>query len=483
MNNSLKQLYDHLPVMLQNIVLSGFSAMLDKQRYGDEYVKFQQLLLLTESNLDQQAIVAYQNEQLRKIVKHAYETVPYYRSVMSKLNLKPSDIKNQADLEKLPLLTRKDIHENFDDLRSRAFKRNQLKLGHTSGTTGTPLEILYDQGMINMTYAVLDRQYRWAGANLKRSGDRVAILRGNIIVPIQQEKPPFWRHNFFHNHLLMSAFHLSDGNIQSYIDELKKFQPRIIDGYPSTIYLLAKFLQKTDQKFPVHAVLTSSETLYDFQRELIEDVFNTHIFDYFGAAERVVFAAECDMHEGHHICSEFGITEIVGENGELLQVGNVGKMVGTSLHNMGMPMIRYLTSDMTALKKEACSCGSPLPLMEDISTKAEDIIALKDGRMISPSVLTHPFKPMHSVKASQIIQKDYDRVEIRIVPDLNYTNADSQHLIKEFKSRMGDEMDISIKLVDSLSRTSAGKFKWVISEVEKGIKMPVDENSFKKDIN
>jgi len=474
MNNNIKYIYDHLPVMLQNIVLSGFSALLNKQRYGAEYLEYQDLLLLAENYFDHQAIIDYQNKRLRKIIKHAYETVPYYRNVMSNLKLKPVDIKTQGDLKKLPLLTRKDIHDNFDDLWSRAFTRKTLKLGHTSGTTGTPLEILYDQGMINMTYAVLDRQYRWANANLKRSGDRVAILRGNVIVPINQKKPPFWRHNYFHNHLLMSAFHLSDGNIQSYIEELRSFKPRIIDGYPSTIYVLAKFLQKTGQKFSVHAVLTSSETLYDFQRDLIEEVFSTKIFDYFGSAERVIFAAECDKHEGHHICSEYGITEIVNENNESLNAGSIGKLVGTSLHNMGMPMIRYLTSDMTALKKELCSCGSPLPLMEDVSTKAEDIIALKDGRMISPSVLTHPFKPMHSVRASQIIQEDYDRIVIRIVADLNYSDADTRHLIKEFKSRMGDDMDIKVKLVDELSRTNSGKFKWVISEVEKGINMPAD---------
>ena len=476
MNNTIKQLYDHLPVVFQNMILSGFSAILDRQRYGHDFVKYRELLSKTVE-YDQQALEDYQNQRLEIIIRHAYETVPYYRDMMSKLKLKPQDIKEQGDLVKLPFLTRKDIHENFDNLRSRAFKPKQLKLGHTSGTTGSPLEILYDQGMMDMTYAVLDRQYNWAGASLKRFGDRVAIIRGNIIVPIQQKNPPFWRHNYYHNHLLMSSFHLSDRNIQLYIEELKRFQPRIIDGYPSTVYVLAKYLKDTGQTFPVHAVLTSSETLYDFQRSMIEEVFETRIFDYFGAAERVIFAVECDRHEGHHICSEFGITEIVDDEGLPLKPGDIGRIVGTSLHNMGMPMIRYLTTDMTSIKKEACSCGRSLPLMEDVSTKAEDIIALKDGRMISPSVLTHPFKPMHSVKASQIIQEDYDNIIIKIVPDDSYRDSDSKHLIKEFKTRMGEDIKITIQMVDELERTRSGKFKWVISKVDKGIKMPVYLNS------
>lgn len=471
MGSNIKKIYDKLPVTIQNIALTGFSVLLDRQRYSGQFNQCKSLLEESQWYTEDK-IRDYQDERLRTVIKHAYETVPYYQRRFNEIKLKPGDIKTQADLIKVPVLTRKDILNNFDELKSRSFTRKQLKLGHTSGTTGSPLEILYDPEVIAMTYAVLDRQYQWAGVSLKRFGDKVALLRGNVIVPVQQKKPPFWRYNGYHRHLLMSSFHLSTENLDAYVDKLIRFKPAVVDGYPSTVYVLAQHLLSRGQTLPVQAVLTSSETLYDFQRQTIEQAFETKIFDYFGAAERVTFAVECDKHEGHHLCDEFGITEVLNAEHESLEKGETGAMVGTSLHNMGMPMLRYVSSDMTALKNKTCSCGRHLALMEDITTKAEDILATKDGRLISPSVLTHPFKPMHCVEASQIIQEDYDHVVIKIVANADYKDSDTQHLIREFQDRMGDDVNVEIQLVDELQRTKAGKFKWVICKVDKGIKMP-----------
>lgn len=473
MNKLLKDLYDKCPFALQNAVLTGYSALLHRERYGVGFVRSRELL--EESQwYSAQELAAYQDQQLRHLVRHAYETVPYYRRVFDDRCLKPADFKSHQDLIKLPLLTRKDVQANFEDLRSRAFSRGQLKLGHTSGTTGSPLELYYDAKVIHMTYALMDRQYRWAGVRLWRLGDPIAVLRGNVIVPVTRRKPPFWRHNYFHNQLLLSSFHLSQENLPHYLRELKRFAPVVMDGYPSTMYLLARYLQSIGQTFPVRAVITGSETLYDFQRKAIEQAFACRVFDYFAAAERVIFATECDRHDGHHIAMEYGITEVLNDKHLPSPPGKSGMLVGTSLHNYGMPLLRYVTNDISALKAQPCACGRLLALMEDVSTKAEDILALKDGRMISPSVLTHPFKPMHCVEESQIVQEDYDRIRIRIVPNAQYRPADAQYLIREFKARLGDDMQIEIEVVEKLPRTKSGKFKWVISEVDKGIKVPTD---------
>lgn len=474
MSKFFKQLYDQSPVLLQNAVLTGYSALLHRKRYGEGFTRCKELLEQSQWYSAEQ-LAAYQDEQLRHVVRHAYETVPYYRRLFDARRLKPEDFKSQQDLVKLPILTRKDIQSNFEDLRSRAFSKNQLSLGHTSGTTGSPLEIYHDPTVIHITYALMDRQYRWANARLWRFGDRIAVLRGNVIVPVTQRRAPFWRHNYYHNQLLLSSFHMSPENLPIYLRELQRFAPVVIDGYPSTVYLLARYLLSIGRTFPVKAVITGSETLYDFQRTAIEKAFDCRIFDYFAAAERVLFATECDHHEGHHISAEYGITEILDDQHQPLPTGQQGLLVGTSLHNYGMPLIRYITNDVSALKARGCSCGRALPLMEDVTTKAEDILALRDGRMISPSVLTHPFKPMHCVEQSQIIQEDYDRITIKIVPNGSFRPADAEHLIREFKARLGEDMHIEIETVQELPRTRSGKFKWVISKVDKGIKVPSGE--------
>ena len=474
MSQLLKNLYDRSPAILQNLVITGYAAFLQRARYGAGFRRARAHLEQSQWQSPDE-LAAYQAQQLQRMVRHAYDTVPYYRRLFDARNLKPQDIRRPADLVKLPVLTRKDIQSNFDDLRSRAFSRRQLSMGHTSGTTGTPLEIGYDANVIHMTYALMDRQYRWAHARLWRRGDRIAVLRGNVIVPVARRRPPFWRHNYYHNQLLLSSFHLSPDNLPLYLRALERFAPAVMDGYPSTLYLLARYLLSIGRTFPVKAVITGSETLYDFQRVAIEQAFACRAFDYFAAAERVVFSTECDRHEGHHVSLEYGITEILDDAHAPLPAGRQGLMVGTSLHNYGMPLLRYLTNDVGAFKTQSCSCGRALPLMEDVTTKAEDILALRDGRMISPSVLTHPFKPMHGIEQSQIVQEDYDQITIKIVPNEHFNPDDSQHLIREFKARLGDDMQIRIEILQALPRTRAGKFKWVISQVDKAIKVPAGE--------
>jgi phenylacetate-CoA ligase len=468
MESRLQNIYNSLPAFMQNAVLSGYSLLLDRERYGGEFTFYRNLLKNTE-RFSEADLIAYQETQLQKLIHHVYQTVPFYRAIFQKKKLVPADIKKCADLVKLPILTKKDIKNHFHELISRDFKPGKLKKGHTSGTTGSPLEVCYDASTVHITYAALGRQYQWAGASQHRFGDRIAVLRGNVIVPLTQKEPPFWRHNYLHNQLLLSSFHLSRNNMPAYFDKIKKFSPKILDGYPSTLFVLAKYLHNIGEKYPIHAIISSSETLYDFQREMIEESFQCRVFDYYALAERVVFATECEKHTGHHLCSEYGITEVLDQANQPVAVGNEGKMVGTSLHNFCMPLIRYVTDDMTAIKPVRCPCGRSLPLMEDVTTKAEDMLTLKDGRLISSSTLTHPFKPMYSVEESQIIQDDYDHIRIKLVPNEKFNDADFDHLINEFQARLGQDVNIEVEIVNSIPRTKSGKFRWVISHVELGI--------------
>lgn len=464
MNATLGRIYEVCPVFLQNFILTGYSAMLDKDRYGGRYHEYRELLLKTQY-YSRQELMSYQDEKLKELIQHAYATVPYYRNIFHERGLIPSDIKTQEDIYKLPLLTKEQIKKNFKSLISDKYNSRELKYGHTSGTTGSPLEVCYDPAVIYITYAALDRQYQWAGCRLASDGDRIAVARGNVIVPLSQRKPPFWRYNRFHNQILLSSFHFSNDNLPLYFEELRRYNPVVLDGYPSTLYILAKFLKNKGQTYPLKAVISSSETLYDFQREVIEESFQCKIFDYYALAERVVFATECEEHHGHHLCMEYGISEIIDDADAPATKGKVGRLVGTSLHNFGMPMIRYVTNDKTAIKTEPCPCGRSLDMMEDVATKAEDILTLKDGRYISPSVLTHPFKPLNSIQESQIIQKDYDRIIINIVPGKDYAQSDTQHLVSEFKKRLGDDVSVTVQIMEAIPKSERGKFRWVISEI------------------
>lgn len=464
----LKRIYDLTPAPVQSALVSAFSARLGRARYGGRFPEFR--ALLQESQWwDEQKMGAWQDAQLRHIVAHASEHVPYYHELFKRHGIDPAKFRGREDLTKIPVLTRDTVKSRIADLKSRRKQDLAPGHGHTSGTTGSPLSVYYSPDAITMNYAVMDRVYQWAGSRLESGGDRVAVVRGNVVVPLSQKRAPFWRHNRNLNQLLMSSFHLTPDNLVAYYEALRDFKPRVIDGYPSSLYVLAKVLLNRGERLPLHAAITSSETLYDFQREAIESAFQCRVYDYYAAAERVIFSMECDRHEGHHLCEEYGITEILDDNHQPLAAGQEGVMAGTSLHNTGMPMIRYLTTDRCAIKPQRCSCGRPLPMMEDVTTKAEDLLRLRDGRLIPPSVLTHPFKPLDCIEASQLVQTDLDRLVVRLIPRAEYNDGFGKQLVRDLKARLGEDMRVEIELVDSLPRTARGKFKWVISEVKLGI--------------
>jgi phenylacetate-CoA ligase len=456
-----EKVYRKSPIALQVGLLNLKALDLYLERYGR---KFWKLFEEFERNqwLPPSDIAAYQDERLREIIAYAYEHVPYYRRVMTARKLAPMDIKSSGDLHKLPVLTKQDIKRNYDELISREHKGRRLRHGHTSGTTGSPLDVCYDIKTCVVHHVADWRQKYWAGL---KYGEPYASMQGRVIVPTAQTRPPFWRKNYVNNQLFLSSFHLKDRNIGYYFDKLAQDQIRYLEGYPSVIYVLALYLSKHNQRFPMGAVLTSSETLLPIQRELIEDKFQCKVFDFYGMAERAVFATECDRHEGHHLNADYGITEFLDSDGSPVPAGAIGRIVATSIHNHAMPLIRYQTNDCCALKVEPCSCARVFSLMDDVATKEEAIVTLPDGRLMSPSVLTHPFKPMKNIIESQIVQTDLDRLLVRIVRGDSYCKEDEISLLGAFGERLGHDVRVEIEYVKHIERTPNGKLKWVVSNI------------------
>jgi phenylacetate-CoA ligase len=469
-------LYDISPHYIQTFLLNVFALQLHWRRFGKKLEGILKWLEETEKwSYDE--LVSYQEEKLRSLISHAYSTVPFYHERMKAVKVAPDDIKKITDLAKLPVLTKDEVKRNLEKLISTVFKKKDLIHGHTSGTTGSPLDLYWDHGMVLMNNAFDWRQKRWAGFSV---GDPHAVILGRVVVPIRKKTPPFWQMNYIQNQLWLSAFHMSDSNLEYYIGKMEKFKPKFVEGYPSTLYILAQHLIGRQRRLSLGAVISSAETLFPYQMEAIEKAFECKMFDFYGMAERVTFATECPMHDGKHVNMEYGITEIVDEAGNPCDLGVQGKLVGTSLHNFGMPFIRYQTSDVTALKKGKCPCGLNHPLMESITTKFEDIVITPEGKWISPSVLTHPFKPQKNIVESQIIQERIDLVRIRIVKNERFSLEDERELLKSLHERLGDKIRITLDFVQEIPREKSGKFRWVISRVTEENPIESGEPSLKE---
>src|SRR5207253_1247659 len=217
---------------------------------------------------------------------------PYYRKIFSSLRLRPEDIRTVADLAHLPILEKETVREAPERFIPRQLPEKMIAQ-MTGGTTGKPLRYFVTPNAIQYNYAVYETRFRnWAGVKF---GERMASINGKAVVPIEASAGPFWRYNLAFNQLYLSAYHLSDENLPSYIRRLQSFRPQVIVGYVSTVHAIARYIVSHNLAGLIRpkAVLVSSETLFDWLRADIETAFQCKVFDGYSLGELVAFISEC----------------------------------------------------------------------------------------------------------------------------------------------------------------------------------------------
>ena len=437
------------------ITLNGVRYLLVK-RFAAPYKKFKKELESSQWSSAEE-LRALQEERLRNIIHHAYETVPYYRCIFDQRGIKPHHIEHVEDLEKLPILEKEDVRNHCQELVSRKARRTFLYKCHTSGTTGKPLTLYRDLSNVAYEHALLRRQWSWAGLKIR---DLYATLKGELVVPSETRKPPFWRFNRAENKLVMSSYHLSESNADAYVNALYKYKPVGIEGYPSSVFALAHFMKNLGVSYSAKAVLTSSETLLNEHRELIQKVFQCPVFDYYGMAERVMAIHTCE-HGRYHIIQEYGIAEFAAiENGNS---NGEREVIGTALNNYAMPLIRYRVGDVVKPSSASCPCGRAYPVVDHIIGRKDDYVITPTGKLFGR--LDHIFKGAQHIVEAQIVQSRANGIVLKIVPDAQFSQDDGAYVVNKARRRFGNEMDVILQQVTSIPRGGRGKFRAVVSEV------------------
>lgn len=458
-----EDIYLRSPNFIQNILFNLYAEKVTQLKFGKDFkIRLEELEKSQWYNLSE--LQALQLEKLKHLLNHCYENVQYYRKLFDEINFKPSEIKGLEDLHRIPILTRDQVKNNLSLLAAKNIPKSQRIIRNTSGTTGSPMFFFVDKKSYAVNRAYTLRYWKWAGFNL---GDERITLQGRRIVKWNRIKPPFWMYNKWDKQLLFSTYHLSEELMPYFVDKLNEFRPQIIEGYPSAVYVLAKYMDDKNLNYRSKAVFTSSETLYPIQREVIEKVFQCKIFDKYGLSEMFFIATECEKHKGLHLNMEYAIVEILDERDEPVAPGTAGRIVCTGLENYSMPLIRYDTGDIGSLLTDTCPCGRHSPLMSPVTTKAEDQILTPEGRYISGSLLTFPFKPMKNILKSQLVQEESGLVKVKIVKNKDYSDADSRILVERLGQCLGPNVKIVLEFFDDIERTKNGKYRWVISNVHR----------------
>ncbi len=449
-------LYKRLSPDLQNILISGQAFFRNMVR--ENHITWRVLHDLMKNQwLSPSELELLQLKELRRIVKVAQKTIPFYKSQFKKIGFHWEDLTSLQVFSQLPAITKETVLQNFEEFIPGKFARFYSVSGQTSGTTGAPLKLYNSLMGVIKEQSFLYRQRKWAGYS---RGQRRVWIRGDLIVPINQEIPPFWRYNSVDNQLIMSSYHISKSSIPHYVQAIKEFSPAFIEAYPSSIVPIAAYMKNNGiQRIKALGVLTSSETLRESEKNLVEEMFMCNVYDWYGQYERVAAIGTCE-HGNRHIIEDYGYTELTDCSDGRKEI------VSTGFNNSIMPLIRYRTGDLVEPEcgLRICPCGRSFRVVRKIIGRQDDFISLPDGRRVL--ALTFLFKGDIPISEAQIYQSRDYRIEIRVVPNLGFQEYHAGKILRRAKDRLGTHVPIKVVCVDKLKRTERGKLQMVVSEVK-----------------
>lgn len=399
--------------------------------------------------LDQRELREYQLRKLKKLLIHCNQNTLYYRRLFSDINFSPEKITDSAQFSLLPVIDKKTIRENFNELKALNLNNSLVKMS-TGGSTGEPLTFFVDRDRVSYDKALRFRDRRWWGIG---PGDYEAVLWGAPVELSKQDRLKRMRDLFF-NSRLFSAFDMTEKTMHEYTGQIIKCRPRHIFGYSNAIYLFAQFAQRNKidlAKCGVKVIFTTGEVLYDFQRETIQKVFGCQVANEYGAREVGFIAQECP--EGSLHISE----NIIAEN------NSQGELIFTNLDSYGMPFIRYRSGDAGRIVDSNCPCGRKLKVLERIEGRANDILVTTEGKIIHPAVMNHIFRNIKGITGFQVIQKERDYLVINIMHNGAFSK-DSEEIIKSNINEHMGLVRIQINRVDKITPEKSGKFRYVINE-------------------
>jgi phenylacetate-CoA ligase len=395
-----------------------------------------------------------QNGRLRRLIQHAYDNVSYYRRLFDSVGLKPHEISGAGDLARLPVTSKEDlISLPQEEVLARGLDLGRCRKTMTSGSTGIPCAILHRrQDLTKMNLAWL-RVYLVHGV---KPWHRLAEFTGQRDIP--EERPWYERLGLLQRKVLSTW----DGPGQ-WISELGTWQPQALTGYVMTLKLLASAMQAREvTNIQPKVVFQSSGLLDESSRQFLRAVFGARVVDIYGSAEAGCIAWECEICSGYHVNSDMVIVELL-DDGRPVPPGEEGEVVITNLNSYAMPFIRYRQGDVGRLGEETPQCGRGFPLMRMVEGRLGDFITLPSGKKLSPHHFFIALDTAVGVAQWQLVQETAHRLKAEVVVDRGSGVRARQAAQANLKAIVGEEMEVVVAEVPSLSYSPSRKFRSVVS--------------------
>jgi phenylacetate-CoA ligase len=433
--------------------------------YNQQYRQIKKLLR-KKNRISREEIEVYQFTKLKSIIQYAAENVPYYKDLFNRIDFHPEDFKSLQDIKKIPYLTKNIVREQQDRLISTSFNPKHIKIAQTGGTTGLPMSFYLDKrtaSLIEMAYL----EDIWARIGYKRY-EKCILLREDTVPQIIQGKR-YWKRYRFMNWLILSSFHFNADTFPLYYRKIASFKPAYIIAFPSNAYLLARFIKENNLPcFPsVKGIICSSENIYEWQREFMEQVFRARVLSYYGHSEKCVIAAECPGENQIEFYPFYGYAELINDKEEWCTAEDEpGEIVATGFDNFASPFIRYKTEDIGIYTTSPNKNHPHWFTLRRIEGRKQNYLVNIDGVPISAMHIDRPFWNIRNdIYAYQYIQDVPGKVLVNIHSCEKLTDSQIEEIRRQFLE-IHIKVDIEIRQVDHIPITKSGKFMYLIQNIK-----------------
>lgn len=416
-------------------------------------------------------LAAYQRKPLGKILRHAYETVPFYRDRLAVL-FHHNDSIDWDRWAEVPFLTRTEIQDREDDLLSGNIPKNhgESDTALSSGSTGQPITIVKTAMTHIAYYAVRAQYHNWhkIDRNLKYASIRHAGAG--------DAKYPEGRHNdvwaVYGSYMELDC----KGpeailNVNTPVDQqaewLVREQPDYLHTFPTNAAALADVFANNPPAGPrpqLKKILTLSETVSDDTRRRCREAFGAEIVDNYNSVECGYFAIQCPAQTHYHVQSEVVLLEILDEEDRPCSPGEMGRVIATPFYNYAMPLIRYETNDRAVVGGK-CICGRGSPVLARIVGRSRNLFRFPDNALVVPEFTGGPFAKYLRPRRWQVAQTGPLELEVRLVPGKATEEMDYEGMTGYIRQLLRADLTVTYKLLDEMPLTPGGKHEVYICEL------------------
>ncbi|HQH54343.1 MAG TPA: phenylacetate--CoA ligase family protein [Candidatus Hydrogenedentes bacterium] len=448
---------DLVPEIIRHVIFPLWLFKDGKGRVLKYLREFERSQFLTESDIRERQL-----QKLLLMVRHAYANCEFYRRRLDDIGVRPSEIKDFRDYQKIPVLTKRDIQENLNSLLAKNYPQEELVTNWTGGSTGSPLRFFHDKERMLSREASTLRHDAWAGHQI---GQKLAVIWGHRQdLSIAQSFKARIRNALLDRSRILDCSSMTDESMGQFANTLRVFRPRVILSYAVPMFLFARYCQTnriTDIR-PL-SIITSAEVLLEEERRTIEEVFGCRVFDRYGCREVAVIASECEEHGSMHLNAETLYVEFLNEEGNPVKPGELGFIIITDLLNFGMPFIRYKIEDVGTPNDQHCPCGRGLPLMRMVAGRTTDFLRTPKGvRVSGTSLATYFITSVPGIRQAQIVQDQIDHLVFKLVTGPEFRATEAQLLREKAVDFFGEEMRYDIQHVEEIPKEASGKYRFSV---------------------